>query len=87
MVEEACIEGLKVVRRCRAIVNLREVCTPELVFWVCELSRSRINAQEHTYKRLINYRIKEHTRIPQDRDTAKVRSAPGIGVPKEENKG
>jgi hypothetical protein len=87
MVEEACIKWLNVVRRCRAIVNLREVCTPELVFWVCELSRSRINPQEYTYKCLINYRIKERTRILQDRDTAKVGSAPEIGVPQEEDKG
>jgi hypothetical protein len=88
MVKKACIKGLKVVRRCRTIVNLREVGTPEpSIFGLCELSRSRINAQENTYKRLIYYRIKERTGIPQDRDTAKMRSAPGIGVPQEENKG
>jgi hypothetical protein len=32
MVEEARIEGLDGVRCCRAVVNLREVCAPELVF-------------------------------------------------------
>ena len=84
MVEEARIEGFNVVRRRRAIVNLRELCAPELVLWRYRLSPFENNVQEQTYEGLVNYRIKQRTGILHDGDTAEVRSAPELGVPQDE---